>query len=129
MEVREQRAELLQRIPRLRLAFTLLLVLIGTCYWFVQVVQGGYYRELADNNRLNKVPMIALNVDREIVPRRGAARGYDSSGRVGKHKVRFRSETDLRIPFAKQVLVTPVRGRRAAVEQTSLCEHHRAGTG
>ncbi len=59
MEVREQRDELLQRIPLLRLVFTLLLALIGSFYWFVQVVQGGYYRELADNNRLNKVPIHA----------------------------------------------------------------------
>ncbi len=59
MEVREQRQELLLRIPRLRLAFVILLALIGSSYWFVQVVQGSYYRELADNNRLSKVPIHA----------------------------------------------------------------------
>ncbi len=59
MEVREQREELLRRIPRLRLAFLILLALIGSSYWFVQVVQGSYYRELAENNRLSKVPIHA----------------------------------------------------------------------
>jgi len=59
MDVREQRNELRQRIPRLRLAFVILLVVIGSNYWFVQVVRGGYYRELADNNRLSKQPIHA----------------------------------------------------------------------
>ncbi len=59
MEVREQREELLRRIPRLRLGFVILLALIASSYWFVQVVQGGYYRELAENNRLSKMPIHA----------------------------------------------------------------------
>ncbi len=59
MEVRERREEILQRIPRLRLAFFIVLAVIASSYWFVQVVQGSYYRELADNNRLSKVPIRA----------------------------------------------------------------------
>jgi len=50
-EVRERREELVQRVPRLQLLFTALLVVIGSFYWFAQVVRGDYYRELADNNR------------------------------------------------------------------------------
>lgn len=59
MEVREQRDELLRRIPALRIAFVLVLVLIGSSYWFVQVVRGSHYRELAENNRLQKLPVQA----------------------------------------------------------------------
>ncbi len=36
-----------------------LLVLIGSSFWSVQIVHGDYYRELADNNRLRKLPIQA----------------------------------------------------------------------
>jgi len=36
-----------------------LLVLIATSFWSVQIVHGDYYRELADNNRLRKLPIRA----------------------------------------------------------------------
>jgi penicillin-binding protein 2 len=59
MEVREQRDQLLRRLPILRVAFVTALVAIGSCYWFVQVVRGSYYRELAENNRLRKAAIKA----------------------------------------------------------------------
>jgi penicillin-binding protein 2 len=59
MEVREQRDELVRRLPILRVAFVTALVAIGSCYWFVQVVRGSYYRELAENNRLRKAAIKA----------------------------------------------------------------------
>lgn len=67
-EVRERRDELIQRVPRLQLLFTALLVVIGSFYWFAQVVRGDYYRELADNNRTRSEPVAAprgLILDRE----------------------------------------------------------------
>lgn len=67
-EVRERRDELIQRVPRLQLLFTALLVVIGSFYWFAQVVRGDYYRELADNNRTRSESMPAprgLILDRE----------------------------------------------------------------
>ncbi|MDH3254993.1 MAG: penicillin-binding protein 2 [Acidobacteriota bacterium] len=59
MEVREQRDELLRRLPVLRVAIVTALVAIGSCYWFVQVVRGTYYREMAENNRLRKAAIKA----------------------------------------------------------------------
>lgn len=68
MKVGEHRDDLTRRLPFLRLVFVVAVVGIGSAYWFVQVVQGGYYRELAENNRLRKVPVKAprgLIYDRE----------------------------------------------------------------
>jgi len=59
MDVREQRDELVSRVPRLRLAFLVTLVTIAITYWFAQIVQGAHYRELAENNRLKKMPIKA----------------------------------------------------------------------
>jgi penicillin-binding protein 2 len=36
-----------------------LIVAIATGFWFTQLVQGDYYRELAENNRLRKLPIKA----------------------------------------------------------------------
>ena len=36
-----------------------MLVVIATGFWFTQLVQGDYYRELAENNRLRKLPIKA----------------------------------------------------------------------
>ncbi len=57
--VREQREDLVSRVPGLQVACATLLVVIATAYWRVQVVQGDYYRELAENNRLRRVPIQA----------------------------------------------------------------------
>ncbi len=43
----------------LQIACMVLLVVIATAYWRVQVVQGDYYRELAENNRLRRSPIQA----------------------------------------------------------------------
>jgi penicillin-binding protein 2 len=51
-QVREHRQFLLQRLPRLRLIFVVLICLVAVRFWFVQAVRGEYYRELAENNRM-----------------------------------------------------------------------------
>ncbi len=71
MEVREHRDDLLKRLPVLRIVFVALLLVIASSYWFVQVVQGGYYRTLAENNRLRKLAVVA---PRGLI--------YDQDGRV-----------------------------------------------
>ncbi len=71
MEVREHREDLVRRLPALRLSFLIVVVLVASCYWFVQVVHGTYYRERAENNRLRKAPIKAprgLIYDREDRP-------------------------------------------------------------
>jgi penicillin-binding protein 2 len=68
MEVREHREELLRRIPTLRILFLTALLGVASAYWFVQVVRGDYYRELAENNRLRRIPVKpprGLILDRE----------------------------------------------------------------
>jgi penicillin-binding protein 2 len=57
--VREHRDDLVARIRFLSLAVTGLIVVIAVGFWFVQLVQGDYYRELAENNRLRKLPIKA----------------------------------------------------------------------
>ncbi len=57
--VREHREDLIGRVSILSAVVCGLLVLITICFWFVQIVHGDSYRELAENNRLRKLPMKA----------------------------------------------------------------------
>jgi penicillin-binding protein 2 len=57
--VREHREDLVQRVRLMSRLVTGVLVLIAAGFWFVQMVQGDYYRELAENNRLRKLPIQA----------------------------------------------------------------------
>jgi penicillin-binding protein 2 len=57
--VREYRDDLVGRVRILAALVTGVLVLIASGFWFVQIAQGDYYRELAENNRLRKLPIIA----------------------------------------------------------------------
>lgn len=68
MQVREHRDDLVRRVRLLTgLAVGFLVIIAGT-FWSVQIVHGDYYRELAENNRLRKLPIRAprgLIYDRE----------------------------------------------------------------
>ena len=57
--VREHRDDLVSRVRVLTAVVTGVLVAIATGFWFTQLVQGDYYRELAENNRLRKLPIKA----------------------------------------------------------------------
>ncbi len=57
--VRELREDLIGRIWLLNALVTGLLAAIACAYWFVQLVEGEHYRELAENNRLRKLPIKA----------------------------------------------------------------------
>jgi penicillin-binding protein 2 len=57
--VREHRDDLVQRLRVMRAVVTVLILAIGAGFWFAQIVQGSYYRELAENNRLRKLPIKA----------------------------------------------------------------------
>ncbi len=57
--VRELRQDLIGRIWLLNALVTGLLVAIACAYWFAQIVEGEHYRELAENNRLRKLPIKA----------------------------------------------------------------------
>ncbi len=55
MKIRQHRRELVRRVARLNGAAQVMLLLIAAGYWSVQIAEGSYYRELADNNRLRKL--------------------------------------------------------------------------
>src|SRR4029078_2676790 len=57
--VREHRDDLVSRVRVLTAVVPGLIVAISTGFWFTQLVQGDYYRELAENNRLRKLPIKA----------------------------------------------------------------------
>jgi penicillin-binding protein 2 len=57
--VREHRDDLVLRVRVLTGVVTTILVAIAAGFWFTQLVQGSYYRELAENNRLRKLPIKA----------------------------------------------------------------------
>ncbi|MEJ2086322.1 MAG: hypothetical protein P8Y44_11690, partial [Acidobacteriota bacterium] len=58
--VREDREVLIRRLPKLRVAFLALILLVAGRFWFVQGVRGAYYRELADNNRIRRLSVEAV---------------------------------------------------------------------
>jgi len=47
-------------LPKLRVAFLALVLLVAGRFWFVQGVRGAYYRELADNNRIRRLSVEAV---------------------------------------------------------------------
>jgi len=57
--VREHRDDLVRRVRVMTAVVTSVIVAIATGFWFTQLVQGDYYRELAENNRLRKLPIKA----------------------------------------------------------------------
>ena len=57
--VRELRQDLIGRIWLLNVLVTGLVAAIACAYWFAQIVEGEHYRELAENNRLRKLPIKA----------------------------------------------------------------------
>lgn len=57
--VREHRDDLVSRVRVLTAVVTGLIVAIATGFWLTQLVHGDYYRELAENNRLRKLPIKA----------------------------------------------------------------------
>ena len=83
--------------------------------------------DLGDPHRLAGAGVSRDDVQRQVVPRRGAAGGDDASGGIGQHQVGRGVESHFRVVRAKQILIAPVRRRRAAVEQPGLRQHDRAG--
>ncbi len=59
MKARENREDLVARLPWLKAAVILLLVVVGGAYWSAQLVHGAHYRQLAEHNRLRKIPVKA----------------------------------------------------------------------
>ena len=71
MRVAEHKEALVARVRVLSGVVGVCLAMIAGAFWFVQVVRGSYYRDLAENNRLRKV---AIKAPRGSI--------YDRNGRV-----------------------------------------------
>lgn len=112
--VREHRDDLVSRVRLLTTLVTGVLVAIATGFWFVQLVQGDYYRELAENNRLRKLP---IKAPRGLI--------YDRKGRLLVENVpsynlmidRSRSaRLEESLGFASGVLGRPIEDLRGILE-------------
>ncbi|HKI01827.1 MAG TPA: penicillin-binding protein 2 [Thermoanaerobaculia bacterium] len=112
--VREHRDDLVGRVRLLTTLVTGVLVAIATGFWFVQLVQGDYYRELAENNRLRKLP---IKAPRGLI--------YDRKGRLLVENVpsynlmidRSRSaRLEDSLGFASGVLGRPIEDLRSILE-------------
>lgn len=71
MRVGEHKEALVARVRVLAGVVGVFLAMIAGAFWYVQVVRGSYYRDLAENNRLRKV---AIKAPRGSI--------YDRNGRV-----------------------------------------------
>jgi penicillin-binding protein 2 len=114
MQVREHRDELVRRVKLLAGLSIFVLVLIAVSFWSVQVVHGDYYRGLAENNRLRKLPVRA---PRGLI--------YDREGRLMVENIpsydllidRSRAlDLDDSVRFASRILDRPEEELRAALE-------------
>lgn len=114
MQVREHREDLVRRVRLLAGGSLALLVIIAVTFWSVQIVHGDYYRNLAENNRLRKLPVRA---PRGLI--------YDVEGRLLVENVpsydllidRSRSvDLDESVRFASQILERPEEDLRQALE-------------
>jgi penicillin-binding protein 2 len=114
-QIREHREDLLHRLPRLRLVFLVLIVVVAGRFWFVQAVSGDYYRGLADNNRLREV---------QIQAPRGLI--YERQGNILVENIpaynlmldRSRAvDVNRSLQVAAQTLGRPVEELRAAIER------------
>ena len=61
MLVRRQQEEIAARITILTRLVQIGLILVGACYFSVQVARGAHFRELAENNRLRKSAALRLS--------------------------------------------------------------------
>ncbi len=59
MKIRHHREELVRRVGGLTALTQAAILLIAGGYWSVQIAEGAYYRELAENNRLRKLTIEA----------------------------------------------------------------------
>jgi penicillin-binding protein 2 len=112
--VREHRDDLVARVRLLSLVVTSLIVVIAVGFWFVQLVQGDYFRALAENNRLRKLP---IKAPRGLI--------YDRHGRLLVENIPSYNlmldrshSTDLpkAVAFAASVLGRPLPELTALVE-------------
>jgi len=111
---RQYREDLTGRVRVLTVLVAVALVIVGGGFWFVQLVQGSHYRELAENNRLRRM---AVRAPRGLI--------YDHEGRLMVENAPSydllldRSRTrdlEASLEFASRVLGRPVEELRKNLE-------------
>lgn len=116
-QVREQRDDLLHRLPRMRLVFLVLMLVVAARFWFVQAVSGDYYRRLADNNRLRSVQ---IQAPRGLIYERQGNLLVENIPAYNLMLDRSRAaDIDGSLRFAAQVLQRPLEELLAAIERES----------
>ena len=114
-QVREHKEDLLQRLPRLQLVLFGFFLLIAARFWFVQVVSGDYYLELAENNRVRELP---LKAPRGLI--------YERQGRLLAENVPSYNlsldpsrsqDLDKALNFAERCLSQPAAELREALDE------------
>lgn len=117
MNVREHLDDLLRRVRLLLGLFYLLLVVIVGGFWFVQIAQGTYYRELAENNRLRKRP---IRAPRGLISDRNGRLLVENIPSYGLLLDRSRSaDLATSLAFAASVLERPTDELAATLERSS----------
>jgi penicillin-binding protein 2 len=114
-QVREHKEDLLQRLPRLQLVLFGFFLLIAARFWFVQVVSGDYYLELAENNRVRE---LRLKAPRGLI--------YERQGRLLAENVPSYNlsldpsrsqDLDKALSFAERCLSQPAAELREALDE------------
>ncbi|HVS02140.1 MAG TPA: penicillin-binding protein 2 [Thermoanaerobaculia bacterium] len=129
---RERKEAMVGRVRLLSALVGVCLVLIASSYWMVQGIHGAEYREMAENNRLRRVPIKAprgVLYDRESRPLAENVPSYNVSldvraARSLDHSLAFaadildRSVDDLRRALAEQGDILGIRPARLAENLT-----------
>jgi len=108
--IREYRDALVQRVRILAYGVVAVVVVIAGAFWFVQGVKGEIYRELAENNRLRKMP---LRPPRGLIEDRGGELLVENI--PGYNLLLDRSRTDdleRSLAFAAGILEVPLEELR-----------------
>src|SRR5262245_26422651 len=82
--------------------------------------------DLGDVQRFAWAAVARNNVDSQIVPGGRSARGHYPSAVIGKNDVWLRNELHLRKTPSEEIGISPVTGRRFAIEQAGRCQQYRA---
>lgn len=117
MQVREVRDDLVNRVRFLTALAVVALVVIGSTFWFVQMVHGSFYRELAESNRLRRIP---LQAPRGLIFDRNGTLLVDNVPSYGLLIDRSRTrDLALALRFAADILERPLPELEAALAKSA----------
>lgn len=101
MQIRQHRKTLIARIGRINGGIQVVLLLITTAYWYVQIAEGASYRVMADDNRLRK---LSAEAPRGLIRDRHHRPLVENVPSYSLYIDRSRSDSDAGLRFASKVL-------------------------